>query len=294
MIETPGLLVILVRHWTEEDTYAKKPELLWNNPYFALALDQLLQYEQAADREVVIAIADAVDGSAETASRVALKQLSARLQYLKNGNPLQLDSSICFYLMVIHHLSSGSFSTNLRPLLCQGLTPAIAKFLNLLRPVTNHQPVEVPHGIDHCMLATFSIVCTILFSANGPAWVSQFIDAGLVPGILSAGVWLRRLRPDLPSSVAHGVFGYLERYLVYRSVLRSVRKTLKDVKRMRGDQDVSGPLWQEYFVFEKISLQRLDLKAMFDKEVDLGLEPGFLGCKNRAVSVHPPRWKQLC
>jgi hypothetical protein len=67
---------------------------------------------------------------------------------------------------------------------------------------------------------------------------------------------------------------------VYCSVLRCVRKTLKDVKWIQENQDVSDPLWEAYFVFEKIALDQLELRGMFDTEVALGLEPGFLGCNN--------------
>ena len=137
-----------------------------------------------------------VDSSAKLASQIALEQLSAQLQDAGNGNTLHLDS-ICFDLSIIHHLSFGTSSANLRSLLGQGLAPAIAKLLNILPPGARYQDGKVPR-MEHCMFTTISIVSTILFSDNGPAWVSQLIDAGLVPGILSLGFWLGHL-PTLRS-----------------------------------------------------------------------------------------------
>jgi hypothetical protein len=289
MLRTPGLLAILVRHWVKEDTYLQLAELEWHTRDFAIALDQLLTYEQKEDRDVIVAMADVVEGGPETASRIALEQLSAQLPYIEDENSHHLPT-VCFNLMIIHHLSSGSSPANLQLLLCNGLAPIIAKFLNILRPKTYCEESEVPPVIDHCMLATFSIVSTILLSANGPAWVAQLIDAGLVSGILSSGLWLQHLASDLPTSISSGVFGRLREYLVYRSVLRSIKnKMLKEVRCIKDTQHLSEPLWQEYLVFEKLALQRLEIKASFDKEVALGLEPGYLGCENRDVSIHIPK-----
>lgn len=282
MLETPGYLTIFLRHWEEECSYVSQPELAWDELYFCIALEQLLLYRDEDDN-VVAAIVNATEGGAETVSRIALDQLLYQLQSVKKGGRMQLDS-LCFDLTIIWHLSSGLSSAALRPLLCRGLAPTIATFLRLLRSRTSGLD-EIPSVIDRAVAATFSIISTILFTSNGPAWVSQLIDAGLVPGILDSGLWLSNMLPDMPSSVSAGVFGHLQQYLVYRSVLRSVKKTLKDVKRMQENQVVSGTLWEGYLAFEKIASHRLEVKAMFDKEVALGLQPGFLGCDTREVSV---------
>jgi hypothetical protein len=290
MITTPGLFAILVSHWVEEDTYVTQPKLEWDQCHFANCLDQLLLYYSSGykeDGEVVLAITNAVDGGPETVSRVALKQLSARLQYVEDEDSPHLHT-VCFNLMVIHRLSSGSSLANLQQLLCQGLAPTIVKFLNILPSKVGCRDDEIPLVIDNCMLATISIVSTILFSANGPAWVSQLIDAGLVPGMLSSGRWLEHIDSTFPSAISTGVFSHLQRYLVYRSVLRSVKKTLKDVRWMKNGQHLAEPLWQQYLVFEKIALNRLELKTMFDKEVALGSDPGHSGCEKRDVSVCIP------
>jgi hypothetical protein len=283
MIETPGFLTILLRHWQEENLYTDQLDLAWDERYFALALEQLLQYTDE-DEHVVGAIVRATEGGPESVSRIALEQLSDQLQRANKGTRMHLDS-IFFDLTIISNLSSGLSSGGLQQLLCQGLAPAITAFLNLLRPVSFRE--GLPNVVSHCMISTFSIVSKILFSANGPIWVSQLMDAGLVHGILSSGLLLERVMPELSSTVSSGVFGYLQKFLVYRSVLRSVRKTLTDIKRMRDSQDMmtSGPLWEDYLVFKRMALHRLDVKVMFDKEVALGLEPGFLGCNSRDVSV---------
>jgi len=99
---------------------------------------------------------------------------------------------------------------------------------------------------------------------------------------------LEHIDSTFPSAISTGVFGHLQRYLVYRSVLRSVKKTLKDVRWMKNGQQLAEPLWQQYLVFEKIALNRLELKTMFDKEVALGSDPGHSGCEKRDVSVYIP------
>jgi hypothetical protein len=73
---------------------------------------------------------------------------------------------------------------------------------------------------------------------------------------------------------------------VYRSVLRTIGKALEDVKRIQDGRDVSGPMWKIFFSFQEAASRRLAVKAMFDKDIQSGLEPGFTGCDNRLVGQH--------
>jgi hypothetical protein len=59
---------------------------------------------------------------------------------------------------------------------------------------------------------------------------------------------------------------------------------------MKNGQYLAEPLWQQYLVFEKIALNCLELKTMFDKEVALGSDPGHSGCEKQDMSVCMPTW----
>ena len=91
--------------------------------------------------------------------------------------------------------------------------------------------------------------------------------------------------PGMPSSVSPGVFYHLQQYLIYHSILHSIKKTLKDVKQIKKNQVASGALWKGYLVFEKIMSHCL--------EVVLGLQPEYLGYDTQKVNVqfHILKWK---
>lgn len=281
VIRTPGCLDILLRHWVEEETYVKKPQMAWGMRYFALALDKLLCYSEGDDDEILVIIGDAIEGGRDAVARIALNQLSAQL---KDGNDRMIVFDvISFNLTVIDFFVSGSSSATLRSLLCQGLMVTIARFLNKLDRTTFATDNE---SLQSCIIAALSIVSTVLFSANGHSWISQCIDAGLISGVLCSERWLHALGPIFPSRISGTVFGYLQPYLVYRSVLRTIGKALEDVKRIQAGRDVSGPMWKIFFSFQKAASRRLAVKAMFDKDIQSGLEPGFTGCGNRLVGQH--------
>jgi hypothetical protein len=264
VIRTPGCLDILLQHWVEEETYVKKPQMAWGMRYFALALDQLLCYSKGDDDEVLAIIGGTIEGGRDAVARIALNQLSAQLG---DGNDRMIVIDvICFNLTAIAFFVSGSSSATLRSLLCQGLMVTIARFLNTLDRKAFATDNE---SLQCCITVAFSIVSTVLFSANGHSWISQCIDAGLISGVLCSERWLYALGPSFPPTISGSVFGYLQQYLVYRSVLRTIGKALKDAKRIQDGRDVSGPMWKNFFSFKKlhhnVSRSRRCLTRIFDQ-----------------------------
>lgn len=248
-------------------------------------MDQLLRYDEREDKEVVNIIVNATEGGGDAVAHMALKQLTNQMDDARDHHdrPVMTDA-LCYDLTMINYLTQGSSSATLRSLLCAGLVPAVVRFLNYIDSQNSSASDDVLDDFKNSMLAASSIIANALFSANGHSWVSQCIDAGLIPAILRSERWLRNIPADFSSLFASGIFTYLQQYLVYRSVLRAVGKALNDVKQMQISRDTSSSFWKDFNTFEEVALYRLALKKIFDLQIEAGSEPGFTGCENHVVS----------
>ena len=274
MIRTPGLIPMLTQQWVQEDTYAKQLELAWDKRYFALALENLFTYgndkKNDTDKEVITTIVHAAVGGEAAVVRVALQQFDTLLQ----SKHLDFDT-MSLFLTLIHEISYSRPA--LRPsLLYQGLIPTIISFLRHLPPLGSEKD---PPAVNRCTLLAIAILVIFTQTINGPSFIVQGLESGLLVAFVMSWPLIQRADLGLAASSAIHIFVVLKDYLVYRSVLRAVARALKVMKRM----GVSAPDCDPWVAFENFALARLLIKDAFDAKSGSRLDPGFTGCANNNV-----------
>lgn len=270
MVQKSGLTSLLARHWIQEEDYIHRSELLWEERYFSLALERLFRYvTDRSDTKVVEFITEAVGGSS-TVTRISLEQLRSVLKSKK------LDfSAISLYINLIHQASKTTPSLRVS-LLDQGLVSTIVQFIDFL-PVD--PPATFPQNVQQCIKTCAIILVVFVETANGPSFIAQALDAGLLKGFLRLWPLLIGCRAD--RTLCDRFFDLLEDYIVYRSVLRSLGKALKKVDKLPMDASVAQ--CDPWLKFRRAALKQLDMKKKFEAESNSRLEPGFFGCENLDV-----------
>jgi hypothetical protein len=221
---------------------------------------------------VIAAIVHSTEGGEAIIMRVALQQFGTMLQFQRiNFDVLSL------FLTLIHKISSSH--PILRPsLLYQGLIPLIASFLR-------HLPTLASDGdpaVDRCTLMAYTNLVIFTQTINGPSFIVHGLDKGLLAAFVMSWPLMQRAHLKLSSSIAIHFFAVLTDYLVYRSVLRSLAKALKEIKRIGLLASDCKP-WE---TFQTIVLCRLGVKDEFDGQSESRLDPGFFGCANHNVSAN--------
>jgi hypothetical protein len=270
LIRTPGMISMpLARQWLKADTHPKQLD----ERHFSDALEQLLTYQGAdkdTDEEVIAAIVHSTEGGEAVVTRVALQQFGAMLQFQR----IDFDV-LSLFLTLIHNISSSH--PILRPsLLYQGLIPLIASFLRQLPTLASDgDPV-----VDRCIYMAYTNLVIFTQTINGPSFIVHGLDKGLLAAFVTSWPLMQQASPELSSSTAIHFFAVLKDYLVYRSVLRSLAKALKEIKRI-GVLALDCKPWE---TFQTFALRRLAVKDEFDEQSESRLDPGFFGCANHNVS----------
>jgi len=165
------------------------------------------------------------------------------------------------HLSLINNLSYNSYPSLHLALLNRGMIPAMVKMLVFC----NTQPMDNFH-ITGCVMMCYFTVINALMTANGPSWVVQAFDAGILPALLKSGRHLTQLDAHHRDLCTKLLSDLLCQYLVYRSVLRPVAKALRKTERLQIGQDVAGPLWDGWLFFKCLAEERIAIKEERDDE----------------------------
>jgi hypothetical protein len=276
LARTPGIFNIIVPHWLDEGTDKNLMQL--NPDYnYSAALKGLLMLEEHHDAKILADIVEAADGGAEAVASVAMGHLR-HIIVMDHPDLTQVQN---------HMWLVSAFASSLCPplrsaMLHHMVLPTIIDALNVI----GGQPT---YTFIHPGLVTLSYrtLSEVLESVNGPSWISQALDMGMLPAMLRSG--LRLKAPGVPVFMARmapqRLFELLQQYLVYRSVLRSLAKALQKVDRCNIGPRLSGPFWSEWVAFKAVAEERLHDKAEFDAKYASGATPGFFGCSAQDVSL---------
>ena len=265
---TPGVFQILIPHWLRENIDINqdlaKITLDFN---FSAALGGLLQKEDHRNAEILTTIVGSASGRAQEIARVAIGHLQS----------VVFRSPPDFAQITQHLVLVSAFSTSL----CPPLRSAMLQNRSLpviIDTVKAMGTQAVPAGF---VTLSYLALSDALDSANGPVWIIQSLDVGLLSAILKAGFQLTQ--PGVPSSVCAMIpkwlFKLLHQYMVYRSVLRSLSKAITKTEQEGIDIPTSGLFWGEWEMFRAAAKNRLVEKDDFDAMNTLGAEPGFYGCQ---------------
>lgn len=278
---TPGVFRVLVPHWLQEGVDSTQDlaniEAEFN---FSSALSSLLQGEEGQDATVLANVVDAADGGADAIAKVAVNHL--RIVITKSPPDIH---AILFRLFLV-----SVFSTTVCPPLRSAmlLNESLSIIIDTMNVMTA-QPAEFFTHSIFTPLATFTFRTLViaLESSNGPLWIAQALDAGLLPAVLQLG--LRLAQSDIDSVRAktppQKVFNIVQQHFVYRSVLRRLPKALKKIDRGDIDGRLTGPIRDGWAKFKTSAGVSLDLKAEYETaRTAWQIEPGCFGCQSPDVS----------
>ncbi|KII87065.1 hypothetical protein PLICRDRAFT_55103 [Plicaturopsis crispa FD-325 SS-3] len=265
LTRTPGLLVILAKQWLQ----ARPPELASQTAACAFALEILVHFGNQLETEddthllddddpapdLIHYVLDAAEGDATLVATTALTRLRAAMAAAAVE---EVDVNV----LLIRSLSWISCRPLHLAFVNHGVIPEVIKVLYWC----NARPVDAISV--EAILACYYNILNGFFSANGSAWAMQAFDSGLLTAMLKSGAWLSlREHPDLVEFIRKLLCELLPKYLVFRSVLRAVRKPIRQVKRLGLTTAASaGLLWDAWKGFQELAEERLSLLDAWDKE----------------------------
>jgi hypothetical protein len=275
--EHRDLILMLIRHWVDEDTYVRDRALDWTTRLFAHSLEHIFPYighdgtTESTDDDLLQTFSSAVEGGAKTITDVALRQLHTMLEQKKPDFNVA-----CMGLQLIYHFSNNAA---LRAHLLQnGIIRAITQFLALLG--VHPPPDGIPQALQHFFVESIMIYVMYLETANGPAVVAKVLDEGILGGFLQAWPWLMcHVSHDIYSKTSKAFFMHLAPFLTYRSVLRSFSAAVQQFDRLGLDVGMTFKCeeWKTFFLSTTDSLQ---LKSEYDKRI---ASSGSCSCENLDV-----------
>ncbi|KZP27829.1 hypothetical protein FIBSPDRAFT_927821 [Athelia psychrophila] len=257
MASTPGVVTMITKYWMAEGSVNLESAFAAAGaPHpFTKTLIILIKPENRPSTCLPEFIA-AVPGGAKSAAAHAIMQLNAVV-----GQPLlpRHFYTVRNHTTLIGNLSFSTTPTLLLELLCQGMIPSTVRTLVWLEK----QPTNTP---DEAQTACETLDAAIMCS-NGPSWVVQALDAGLLPAALKSASRIT-LQLEKPRSLQYATLlpNFLCQYLVYKSVVRSAAKALRRTARLDVDRSRGGPIWDAWGVFEALARDRIALKESLDEK----------------------------
>ncbi|KII86140.1 hypothetical protein PLICRDRAFT_43732, partial [Plicaturopsis crispa FD-325 SS-3] len=258
---TPGVLALVTKEWLADDgryAIAACMQLGGNERAILGALDALLDcHERELEvklESIVPQVLDAAGGDAKLVASTVLKRLREALA----AESMQ---QVELHLSLADRLADTACPPIHLALLNAGMIPAVITVLSWY----NSRPLHAAPA--QVMLLCYYILIDSFRTANNPSWAAQAIDAGLIPALLRSGKRVRALNdPELAQPLVWLLSESLPPYLVFRSVLRAVRRALRQVyKRNVGAKGVLGEAWAD---FQELAEDRLCLLDEWDCEVE--------------------------
>ncbi|KZP25866.1 hypothetical protein FIBSPDRAFT_929063 [Athelia psychrophila] len=118
-----------------------------------------------------------------------------------------------------------------------------------------------------------------MMESNGPSWVSQSLDAGILAAILQSAPRLTRSSKLNSSRCSSLLSNILCQYLVYKSVVRSAAKGLRKVERLELDGGLGGPIWEAWAIFQTLVSERIAIKKRSSQSIANRKACGRMDCR---------------
>lgn len=259
---TAGVVTMMTRYWMGEGRYPASVERMFTAAgvprAFTRALDALLSGEDQTPNCLPDLIA--ASRGAKAAATNAIEHLTAVLAHTPPNF-----KTLANHISLINNMSSVKAPTLLLALLSQGMIPLVVKMLLWLEK----QSTSTPEDNDvacRCMLLCFQTLMDAMMTINGTSWVTQALDAGILPAILQSAHRMKHASEGAASLYSTLLSDMLCQYLLYKSVLRSAMKAIRRVERLNLDNSVGGPIWDAWGIFLATARERAALKEKLDKE----------------------------
>jgi hypothetical protein len=179
---TPGIFQILVPHYLQEgDDNTQDLANIESRFNFSSAMRSLLQDVDRRDVAVMANIVEAANGDVDVIAQVTIDRLRSVIAKTPQDLAAILSHLILFPIFVTSaHLPLRS------AMLRHELLPIVIERLNVIATQPTHSFIHVIFPL--LVTLSFHVLLAMMESANGPSWIAQAVDAGLLLAILELGL----------------------------------------------------------------------------------------------------------
>ncbi|KIM82786.1 hypothetical protein PILCRDRAFT_820070 [Piloderma croceum F 1598] len=263
---TPGLIAIITKLWIAE---AKKEGGVMGFKA-SMVLERFVSAPKPGWLDQIIA---AADNNPILVAKTILERIRANL--LEPGILPTNYAAIHKDLLI-----AMGFSQAATPAVCHALRSqhSITTITKAMLCLSSDRHANAPHrtGIPNRFIGqclTFCIIyldMSFIDSEDAGTWIAQAIDAQLIPAFLKSTRFfvhdgaLEQICPKILGDV-------IPQYLVYRTVLRAVARSLKNIRRLglEGLVPENGPFRDSWTTLNELVNERLGIKAHYDKDPSL-------------------------
>jgi hypothetical protein len=251
MASTPGLVSMMTRLWISESDIGDRPV------FASSALRHLLvQFDMTCIRDFMVTIS----GNESDVAKMCLQRVEKAL-----SGPTINDLELCGVIGMIL-CSAGNHQLS-HALLANHSISVIARVMSRLTCGKPPYSVSLMTCLKYCTMYLESF----LPYTDGFTWIIQAVEGHLIMTILTSEPLLKwdraRIDPDdIEQEYTNLLRNIIAPYLVYRSVLRQVAKSVKKAKALNLDSRMrkSGPLWDAWLLFKQLVEERMEIKAFYD------------------------------
>lgn len=257
---TPGVLELLTRLWIKESKKGSRQFVA------ATAISKLVTDEldpgvnpKWVDRTTLDSIVRFAGGELSKIASCSLARIRTNLAQQPEPDWTSLNGDV-----VIVMLLSVCHIPELRhAYLSQGSVTVITKAM--VRISVHGLSSSNIDELTSCLVVCMTYLQTPMITTDGFTWVLQALEAHILPTLLSVSGWASR--DDDVRTQCISILETIGPYLVYRSVLRVVSRSLRRIESLRLEAKMAkkGKLWDTWNKFKDIAHMRLELKSFYDE-----------------------------
>jgi hypothetical protein len=274
---TSGVVGLLIKIWT---TQPLDPGSHLTSSVYDITPNKALQVymtEYGTENENLDWVSEVLGPMNGDAGRLALGGLC----HLRVRDNLQNTTNIDYVTDSLRIIGVLSFHPPIRYALANNNSFRLVT--GVLTSITS-QPYlpSTARAVCSCIVECCTYLICWLETANGVSGIQQALEAGLLSALVKSDPWLSKF--DAAHSTMHLplLANVLPKYLIYRSVVRRVTKSLRNISMLGDEQKmVQGTsYWSAWSQFKQTAAER----SRIDKEMEIG-NAGRMLCSNKKVCL---------
>ena len=250
IVSTPGSVELATQLWLFEDAVPIPSSV--EVPVGTAALDALLRMAEHPTLDRALKTAG---GKPDQVAKLALGRLCTE------GREAEISGiRMSVYTDILCQFSRSARHTLRHAILIAGAISTVTKTLGIVTSQINS--TGNPTLLD-AIVALFGYLRNCLESSDGFTWISQSVQAGLLTAFVECSPYFSKLEdPEDREMILSIIKLVLPRYLVYRSIIRTVSTALESVYKNprigRVSKTVAKDVWRD---FVRLAKERMLVEA---------------------------------
>lgn len=249
IVDTPGSVELATRLWLFQDAVPIPSSV--DIPVGTAALDSILR---VADRPTLDKVLKTAGGKPDQVAQLALTRLRTE------GHKIQIEGfRTAVYTDILCQFSRPARHPLRHAILIAGGIPTVTKILVTVSSQINS--TGNPMLLD-AVVALFGYLRNCLESTDGFTWVSQSVQAGLLTAFVGCSPHVSNLDREDREMILSIFKDVLPRYLVYRSVIRTISTALRTIFKTVSVGQVSNSVAKDVWKrFTDLAEERMVVEA---------------------------------